>query len=166
MKTVITTNGAKVIDKYKRLLKKLPGAQDRALDTLADEAIVLYRKTTRTWRHKPTFTKRKTTRGIQIVTDSDIYKWVDRGTKPHIIQAVNALMLSFRYPYRAATKPRIIGSTNASVGKNWARKFMVHHPGTKPRHFTDEITKRINKRAGAVMTKEIKRTINAEGFGL
>lgn len=166
MKTVITTNGANVIDKYKRLLKKLPGAQDRALDILADEAIVLYKKTTRTWKHKPVFLKRRRSRGVEVYTTDDIYKWIDRGTRPHIIEAKNAPMLVFRGPYRAATKIRVIGSINAMTGNNWARKFSVRHPGTKARHFTDEITKRINKRAGAVMTKEIKKTINAEGFGL
>ena len=166
MKTVITTNASQVMARYKKLLRKLPGVQDRALDILADEAIVLYRKTTATWRHKPRFIKIRTARGVQIVTSDKIYQWTDRGTKPHIIEAKNAPMLIFRWPYKAATRVRIISSRNASVGNNWARKFSVNHPGTKPRHFTDEITKRINKRAKPVMNAEIKRTINEEGFGI
>jgi hypothetical protein len=166
VRTVITTNAAKVSAKYKKLLKKLDGVQARATDMLADEAIVLYKKTTRTWRHKPTFRKKKTARGVQIITDDPIYKFVDRGTRPHIIRAKNAPFLVFAGPYKAATKPRVIGSTNATVGDNWSRKLMVHHPGNAPRHFTDEITKRINKRAGTVVKKEINKVINAEGFGL
>lgn len=166
MKTVITTNAAKISARYKKLLRRLEGVKEKAIDTLADEAIDLYRKTTRTWRHKPTFRKRRTSRGVQIVTDDEVFKFVDLGTRPHIIRAKNAPFLVFRYPYKAATKPRIIGSTNAKVGDNWARKLMVHHPGNKPRHFTDEITKRINKRAGTILKREIDKAINAEGLGL
>lgn len=166
MKTVITTNASKLTANYKKLLGKLEGAKDRAVDTMADEAIVLYRKTTATWRHKPQFRKRKTARGVQITTDDKVFNWIDRGTRPHIITAKNAPMLIFRWPYKAATKPRVIGSTQARRGNNWARKFSVRHPGTKPRHFTDEITKRINKRSKSIMQAEIKRSINAEGFGL
>lgn len=166
MRTVITTNGAKVSAKYKKLLAKLDGVRERASNALADDAIVMFQKTTRTWRHKPQFKKRKTATGFQIVTDDEIYGYVDKGTRPHIIQAKNAPFLVFRYPYKAATKPRVIGSTKATVGNNWARRLMVHHPGNKPRHFTDEITKRMNKRASAELKRETQRTINSEGFGL
>jgi hypothetical protein len=166
VRVVITSNASQVSKRYKALLKKIPDAQEKALSRLADEAIALHKKTTGTWRHKPKFYKVRTKRGISVATKSDIYKWVDRGTKPHIIRARNAKFLAFRYPYKAATKPRVIASYRATVGKNWARKFEVHHPGTKPRNFTDEIVKRIQKRAANVMREEINKVINAEGFGL
>jgi hypothetical protein len=166
-KKVITGNLTKVSARYQRIARKMPQAVQRGFEVLADEAIAMHYKTTRTWKKEhPKFYWKHTAHGIAIMTDSQIYQWVDAGTKPHIIRAVNAPMLSFRYPYKSATKPRVIGSTNASVGKNWARKFEVHHPGTKPRHFTDEIATRVQKRAANVMRAELDKVINSEAVGL
>jgi hypothetical protein len=163
---VITSNLPKLSQAHQRNARRLPEALERGFDELAAESIGLYRKTTRTWKHQPRFYPVRTARGVTVNTDSQIYGWVDYGTKPHIIEARNAPMLIFRYPYRAATKPRVIGSINARYGKNWARKFRVNHPGTKPRHFTDEITKRMQKRAANVMRKQLLAAINVEAVGL
>ncbi len=163
---VITSNLSKLSKAHQRNAKRLPAAIERGFAAIANESIALYQKTTRTWRHKPRFYPRRTARGVTINTDSDIYLWTDYGTKPHIIKAKNAPMLVFRWPYKAATKPRVIGSINAQYGANWARKLLVHHPGTKPRHFTDEITRRMQKRAANIMRAELKKAINVEAVGL
>lgn len=144
----------------------MPQAIDKGFDTLAQESIGLYQKTTRTWKHKPKFYPVRTARGVTINTDSEIYGWVDKGTKPHIIKAKNAPFLVFGWPYKAATKPRVINSFKANVGKNLAFKRQVTHPGIKARNFTDEITKRMQKRAAAVMRKALLDAINVEAVGL
>lgn len=163
---VITSNLSKLSDRHKRAAKKLPSAIDAGYDEIANEAIGLYQKTTRTWKTKVRFYSKRTARGVTINTDSDIYTWTDYGTKPHVIRAKNAPFLVFRWPYKAATKPRMIGSYQAQRGKNWARKFQVNHPGTKPRRFTDEITKRMLRRSHTIMRKKINEAINTEAVGL
>jgi hypothetical protein len=165
-KKVITSNLTKLSAAHQRNAKRLPGAIEAGFAEIAAESIGLYQKTTRTWKHQPRFYSKRTARGVTINTDSDIYKWTDFGTRPHIIKAKNAPFLVFRWPYKAATKPRVIGSTKATVGKNWARKLLVHHPGTKPRHFTDEISTRMQKRAANIMRKHLKAAINVEAVGL
>jgi len=166
-KAIITGNLSKVSARYKRIARAMPQAVERGFEVLADEAIVLHYKTTRTWKKEhPKFYWKRTAHGVQIMTDSQIYAWVDFGTKPHVIRAKNAPFLVFGWPYKAATKVRVISSTNASVGGNWARKIEVHHPGTKARSFTDEIAKRTQKRAANVMRAELDKAINQEAVGL
>src|SRR5512139_827951 len=130
---VITSNLSKLGKAHQRNAKRLPQAIERGFDTIAAESIVLYGKTTRTWKHKPRFYSRRTARGVTINTDSAIYGYVDFGTRPHIIKARHAPFLVFRWPYKAATKPRVIASYQAKYGDNWARKKQVHHPGIKAR---------------------------------
>jgi hypothetical protein len=165
-KKVITSNMGKLSKVHQRNAKRLPGAVEHGFEVIAAESIEMYQRTTRTWKHKPRFYPKRTATGITINTDSDIYKWTDYGTKPHIIRAKNAPFLVFRWPYKAATKPRVIGSINAKYGKFWARKLQVNHPGTKARHFTDEISKRMQKRAVTIMRAELKKAINVEAVGL
>src|SRR5512139_189170 len=121
-KKVITSNLPKLSAAHQRNARRLPQAIEAGFTEIAQESIGLYQKTTRTWKHKPKFYPKRTARGVTINTDDQIYQWVDKGTKPHIIRARNAPMLVFRWPYKAATKPRVIASYQASYGKNWARK--------------------------------------------
>jgi hypothetical protein len=166
MKSVITSNLPKLSRAHQRNARRLPDAIEAGFAEITVASIGLYEKTTRTWKHRPKFYPKRTARGVTINTDSEIYGWVDEGTKPHIIRAKNAPFLVFRYPYKAATKPRVIASYKTSYGKNWARKFEVHHPGTKPRKFTDEISKRMQKRAAGIMRKHINAAISVEAVGL
>lgn len=103
----------------------------------------MYESTTRTWTHRPKFWKAvgrgPGKAGVRVYTDDPIYAYVDYGTKPHVIRARRARFLSFCWPSKAKTTPRIIGSHAGSVGNNWARKVQVYHPGTKAREFTSEI---------------------------
>lgn len=159
---VITSNLSKLSKQHQRNAKRLPLAVAKGFTEIAAESVKLYQKTTRTWDHKPAFYAKRVTRGITINTDSQIYQWVDRGTRPHTIEAKNAPFLVFRWPYKAKTKVRVIASYQAHYGSNLARKFRVHHPGTAPRHFTDEITRRMQKRAAGIMRRQIKEAVNTE----
>jgi hypothetical protein len=168
VKVVITSNIGKVSARYKRIAKAMPQAVERGLEVLADEAIAMHYKTTRTWKKEnPKFYWKRTAHGVQILTDSQIYVWVDKGTKgPYPIVPVHAKALRFNTPYKAATKVRVIGSTNANVGKNQVVVMGVMHPGIKARRFTDEIAIRVQKRAANVMRAELDKTINKEAVGL
>jgi hypothetical protein len=168
VKAVITSNLTKVSKRYRNIARKMPQAIEHGFERLGDEAIALHYKTTRTWRKEhPRFYWKRTAHGVTILTDSQIYQWVDAGTKgPYPIFPVRAKALRFFTPYKAATKPRVIGSTNANVGKNEVIRMGVMHPGIKARSFTDEIAKRIQKRAANVMREELEKSINSEAVGL
>lgn len=102
-----------------------------------------YRKTVQTWTKKPRFRKEaKVTRSFLKVTagtDNEIYAYVDKGTRRHIIRPKPSNkkgLLFFRSGYRAKTRRGFIGSTaGGSFGKVVvARK--VDHPGSEGRHFS------------------------------
>jgi len=140
----------------------MPGIVDGAIHALVtSEAVPLFQATTRTWKHQPAFTVDKTERGWKVDTIDQVYQWVDRGTRPHVISAKNAPFLLFRWPYTAATKPRWLSSRQAATGKNWARKRSVNHPGTEARNFTDTIMRRIQTRAA----NKVRQALNDASYG-
>ncbi|HRA66251.1 MAG TPA: hypothetical protein PL187_09545 [Caldilinea sp.] len=135
------------------------GIED-ALNDAAAFAQELYEKTTATWETDVTFTIRKTKYGRSIGTRSTIYTYVDRGTKPHDIRPKRADALAFQYgeARRAKTKPRVISSYKGSPGDQWARKQVVHHPGTEARGFTVEISERANQRLRGNLRRNLSRS--------
>lgn len=70
-----------------------------------------------------------------------IYKWVDKGTKPHTIQPNKASKLRFATGYQAKTG---VGGKYGGPGRaNGPVVFtkLVNHPGIKARNFSDTIAK-------------------------
>jgi hypothetical protein len=117
----------------------------KELDHEGDIMRRMYESTTRTWNHRPKFWKAvgrgPGKAGVRVYTDDLIYLFTDYGTKRHPITARRAPYLVWRWPSKAKTTRRVIGSHAGSVGKNWASKKRVMHPGTKAREFTPEILK-------------------------
>lgn len=146
---------AKLARSFTGIVPLLERSIDAAMREAADEALVLYRKTTRTWKTTVNFYVRKTKQGYSVGTRSAIFTYVDRGTRAHIIRARRAPFLAFTYPTRAKTKPRVISSYNGSRGTNWARKKEVRHPGGKARQFTETINVRITKRLGTITRRRL-----------
>lgn len=156
----------------------------RALDKLATNMILAERNTledlrqgiradlarvTATWEHQPVFFEQKTQAAagnlssgeIRITTNDRIYKFVDEGTRPHIIRPRNPRgVLVFRGGYKAKTVPRYITST--AGGATGALRFakVVRHPGTKPRHFTATIMERWQRRAGPLMERRVRMALS------
>lgn len=168
MKTQITSNITKVSARYRKMAKNLPGVIDRATRAIInDEALPLYQNTVRTWKHQPRFMARKVYHGYGIeVQPLQPFEWVNRGTKPHIIEARNAPLLRFTGPYHAKTKPNVIASYNGGRGRVWVSKRLVHHPGTEARNFTDIIMRRIQARAVARMRQALSEASYGAGMGI
>lgn len=99
-----------------------------------------FSKTTNYWKNKPVFKATSEKKGdvfsVTVGTDSDIYRYVDEGTKPHTIVPVNARMLRWRGPFKAKTVPNRLESGRGNIGTLRFAAFVVHHPGTKARNFT------------------------------
>lgn len=106
-----------------------------------------YTSTTRTWETRPKFTQRTVRLAYnpytQVTTESEIYKFVDQGTKPHKIFPKKARFLRFQSKYTAKTTPKVIGSKAGGSFGDWITSRGVNHPGTQAREFTIEIQKKI-----------------------
>lgn len=94
--------------------------------------------TTRTWSSKPEFRIEKPDGDTRLVTtDSMIYKFVDEGTRPHLIRPRKGGRLSWMgTAYRAKTKPGVIGSTRGGNNNTIVYTKLVQHPGTEARKLT------------------------------
>ena len=107
-----------------------------------------YKKTTRTWKHKPKFqtliglSRIAGEASVLVGTDDKVYKWVDEGTPRHPITAKRAPSLAFREGFRPKTRSKVIASRRgASFGPLFRPKAVIH-PGIKARLFSETIAKK------------------------
>ena len=128
------------------IFKRLRKAAERATD-LADKE---FKKTYKTWDHKPKFTKKVkvTGKGIEWVvgTDDQIYQWVSDGTKgPYPIPKSGPGLLVFPSGYKAKTTPNILFSQRGGpFGSPVFVKGQVMHPGIKARNFDTTVVQYVN----------------------
>ena len=168
MKTQITSNIGKTSARYHRMAKNLPGVIDKATKAIIeDEALPLFEKTVSTWQKQPRFVTRKLARGYGVEVQPLLpFEYVNRGTRPHIIEARNVAMLRFTVPSRAKTRPGIISSYAGSKGNQLVFKRRVHHPGTEARNFTDIIMRRVQARAANRMRQALNEASYGAGVGI
>lgn len=128
-------------------------AIDRALADTLKLGVGLFKRTTKGWRTvEPVFYVDGPNAGRGAVgTDDQIYDFVTRGTKPHLITPKRGKFLVFgEGTYRSVTRPGVLGARSVGtrlIGKGgvakpiFARK--VHHPGTKARGFEELVAARL-----------------------
>jgi hypothetical protein len=102
---------------------------------------------TATWEHKVAFTIRFETVGTNLVgmvyTSDKIYRYLNDGTRPHLIRAKRpgGRLAFYSGGFRPKTAP---GSLWASAGSpattNFRTPFAVNHPGTEARNWTRRAT--------------------------
>ena len=122
----------------------------------------LYKKTVRTWKRKPKFKverPRMTNIGMAtfIYTTSDIYRYVDLGTRPRTIKPKRGKFLSFKVGGKAKTRKKVIGSSRGAPGTQWVRTKKVRRHRITPRRFSFEIKKRRQPKFSANMRKAARR---------
>lgn len=121
-------------------------SMDRELDRLARGVLADFHRVTATWSHRVAFKvekfKRGFARGRRVYTDDKIFKYVEFGTRPHVIVPRRAKLLRFQTDYQAKTKPgRLTSGPGGARGPTvFARA--VSHPGTEGRHFRKTIKKK------------------------
>lgn len=132
----------KVIDSAK--LRKLIG---KTLDDVAKRAKKEYQKTTETWDGHPDFVTTKDGDFTRIVgTESEVYGYVDHGTRPHPIRARAAPNLAFQVGFTPKTSPNVVGSAGGGSYGNFVYAKEVQHPGTEPRNFSKNIASLMQNR--------------------
>jgi hypothetical protein len=103
--------------------RQAPDAVQKGMREAAEAVKADFEKTTSGWKHQPEFSIDGDGMNFTISTDDEIYGYVDKGTRPHIIVAKNARVLRFETGGDIVFTPR------------------VNHPGTKARLFTEQIAK-------------------------
>ncbi len=107
-----------------------------------------FEKTTSTWSTDVDFEIVKDLRRsgvtpqILVGTDNEIYKFVDKGTKAHLIKPKRAKKLRFQSGYRAKTSVNRIGSRRGGPFGETVFSSGVRHPGTKARNFSKILQKK------------------------
>ena len=129
-----------------------------------------FEQTTKTWKRKPKFEMviSLTPPGPQLIvgTDDEIYRYVDEGTRPHIILPRRAKALRFQSGYKAKTSPGVIGSGSGGSFGNVVFSQGVHHPGTQARDFEGAIKKKREKWFKQQMTNAMKKVAQASGHAI
>ncbi len=135
-----------------------------------------YEKTTKTWKHKPEFEVSVSLKPpgptLIVETDDEIYGYVDKGTKPHLIFAgiytgkSNKKALAFPSKFGAKTRPGVIGSSAGSSGGPTVLRPYVEHPGTKPRGFEEAIAKIWTPKYKRRMEAAMRKAARASGHAL
>lgn len=131
-------------------------------------------KVTATWEHKPIFFEQKQHASggtlfpseIRITTNDAIYRFVDEGTKPHMIRPrTPGGVLAFQRGYVRKTYPGYI--TSVQGGKFGPLRYAraVRHPGTKPRKFTETIMRKWQEKATTLMERRVKMALSGMNMG-
>lgn len=115
-----------------------------------------FEKTTATWQGaKPTFEIAIGLTGQDAIVligpagsteGAQKWVWLDKGTKPHTIQAKNVPNLAFRVNFKPKTKVKTFSSSAGSIAPPWVNTPKVNHPGIEARDWTGEIAKRRRKK--------------------
>lgn len=138
---------------------KLGRAVANALDGAAKGAKIDFHATTTTWEHQPDFAITEPSADRRVVgTDDEIYKFVTKGTKPHVIVAHGGGLAFPGGGFRPKSRPRVIGSNKGSKGGAVIVRPKVNHPGTAPREFEEAIAEKWR----AELPKTMQRAIDSE----
>lgn len=135
--------------------EKLLTAVEQGLDAAAEGALADFGVTVQTWKTPVNFDVKKAKFSRIIGTDSQIYEWVDGGTKPHPIRPVRASVLAFKTGGRPKSRVEKIVSRKGAPGKNQVFAKAVQHPGTEPRKFGETIQKKWEEQLPDILQRAI-----------
>ena len=121
-----------------------------------------YEGTTGTWVHKPKFyVKYRGKRSAEVRTKSKVYRYVDSGTRPHVIRVKRAKTLAFNTQgFQSKTVPRRLKPrAGKRAGPPKAFPVQVFHPGFPARGFSTIIRYRSKKRFKRNVDRAIRKAV-------
>jgi hypothetical protein len=125
-----------------------------------------FERTVRTWEEKPEFEILISLSGgitVVVETNSEIYRYVDKGTEPHLILPVSAKVLHFKSNFIPKTQPGVIDSGPGGSGGEDVFAAYVFHPGIKAREFEKTIYRKWRRLFKRRMEEAMKRGVAASG---
>lgn len=129
-----------------------------------------YLLTVATWKRKPKFETiialGKSKAEFLVGTDDEIYRYVDEGTKPHLIFPVKARALHFFAGGGPKTQPGVIGSSSGSKGSSEVFTKAVNHPGTKARKFSEVINRKHERAFKERMHEAMRKAREKSGHAI
>jgi hypothetical protein len=135
-----------------------------------------YKRTTKTWEHQPEFEIVISLAGggptALVATDDEIYRYVDEGTKKHLIWAgiytgkSDKKTLRFPGTFSAKTIPGVLDSRPGRRGGETVHTPYVQHPGSKARRFTRTIEKIWKPKFKRYMERTMRDVRRASGHAI
>lgn len=129
-----------------------------------------YEATVATWdtdvKFKEQVSLKESAPSISITTDNEVYRYVNEGTKPHIIEPVRAKRLRFQSGYNAKTTPGVLSSKNGGANGDTVFSMRVKHPGTKARKFDEAVNQKWEKQLRADLKDAMKRARQKSGHAV
>lgn len=157
--------GKGLAKKYQAMAKQMPSIVHDAMISLAEDAKDDFEKTVESWKDKPEFYIDERPRSYAVVTDDEIYHFVDKGTRPHKIPVGDLGFLAFRGNYQAKTTPKVIASRpGGASGPYMYTTQTVDHPGTQAREFSKLIHAKWEKQVANRVREKLKQGIEAVGL--
>lgn len=156
--------GKGLAKKYQTMARQMPSIIHDAMMSIAKDAKVDFEKTVETWKDKPEFYIDERPRSYAVVTDDEIYHFVDKGTKRHPIPKTGFALLAFRGDYQAKTTPRVIASHPGGASGPVVFATHVDHPGTQARNFSKLIHAKWEKQVANRVREKLKQGIEAVGI--
>lgn len=118
------------------------------LRDVAEDAQRDLAKTVASWERQVTFAITTIPEGFLVTTDDEVWGFVDKGTRPHVIVPRNKKVLFFGPGAQAKTRPRVIASGSGSKGGAKVVAHRVNHPGTEAREFSATLQERYDRELG------------------
>lgn len=145
----------------RRLATQSRGVVDESLNEIGRGMAADLKAVTNDWSHKPGFQIVRTLNTVKVITDDKIFRFVDAGTRPHVIRPKSAGgVLVFQTGGKAKTR---VNNTKFSGGKQAAGPTVfareVHHPGTAARGFSRIIQARWEKLGLQIVRRRTRETI-------
>ena len=161
----------KTINPGKFNQKGMRDALTAETQAISKDILLDFELTTATWKHQPKF-ERLVQVGpdkveILVGTDDEIYGYVDKGTKPHVIRPKRkGGVLAFPSGYNAKTVPNIPSSFKGGSFGTIIFAGAVKHPGTKARNFDKVIRKSWLPKMKRRMEAAMRRATKASNYSM
>lgn len=135
---------------------------------VASEAAVSIRNATDTWTHKPDVQVRKAAGGVgraqtatlNVRVNSDTYRYVNEGTRAHIIAPKReGGVLAFNSRFRAKSRPNSLRAYKGMSAGPVRFAMVVHHPGFPARNFTKLAFEKARRDGAKIVDAQIKSII-------
>ena len=141
----VTIDTTELLEMFNELTpRRFAIALNGAARELAQLAMKEFEGVVDTWENKPEFdltyvlTPNQGEVEFEIDTTSDVFHWVDEGTKPHRIPKTGNVRLAFNREFMPKTSPNMLGSSGGEHGGELVFRTVVNQ-SIKPRLFSDTI---------------------------